>query len=157
MNIEIANLNKNVNNIGQYAFANSSIKEIYFYGEKPEFGKNALLDLNVTIYYPANSTTWNISNFDPVGAKDIIFVPWNPIEEGPEETEESEGTQKREGTGKNDKGFFEEHKTLLFIIIAIVVILIICIIIVVFIKKRRAKTSDGIESIKGELISENMN
>ena len=158
-NIEIVNLNKNVNNIGQYAFANSSIKEIYFYGEKPEFGKNALLDLNVTIYYPANSTTWNISNFDPVGAKDIIFVPWNPIEEGPEETEESDGTQEKEteGTGKKDKGFFEEHKTLLFIIIAIVIVLIICIIIIVFIKKRRAKTSDGIESIKGELISENMN
>ena len=118
-----------------------------------------MLDLNVTIYYPANSTTWNISNFDPVGAKDIIFVPWNPIEEGPEETEESDGTQEKEteGTGKKDKGFFEEHKTLLFIIIAIVIVLIICIIIIVFIKKRRAKTSDGIESIKGELISENMN
>ena len=57
------------------------MKEIYFYGEKPEFGDNAVLNLNVTIYYPENNSTWNISNFDPFGSKDIRYIPWNPIEE----------------------------------------------------------------------------
>ena len=44
--------------------------------------------MNVTIYYPEKSITWNISNFDPLGAKDIRFVPLNPIEEIEEEKEE---------------------------------------------------------------------
>ena len=136
-NIEIVNLTKNVNNIGEYAFANSTIKEIYFYGEKPEFGENALLNLNVTIYYPINSKTWNISNFEPLGAKDIRFVPWSPIEE-------------------EDKGFFEEHKTLIIIIAIAIVLIIIGIIICIIIRKREAKTDDNVDSLKGGLINENM-
>ena len=91
--------------------------------------------MNVTIYYPVNSGTWNISDFDPLGAAEIRFVPWNPIEE-------------------KDKNFFEEHKTLIIIIGIGIVLLIISIIIFIVIKKRGAKTSDEIESIKGELITE---
>ena len=73
-NIEITNLKEKLDYIGKYAFANSTIKEMYFYGEKPEFGENSLLNLNITIYYPINSITWNISIFDYKGAKDIRFV-----------------------------------------------------------------------------------
>ena len=165
-NIEIANITNNVDNIGKYAFANSSIKEIYFYGEKPEFGENALLNLNITIYYPANNTTWDINNFDPLGAEEIRFVPWNPIEEK-EEKEEKKETDKiddtddidgTDDTEQNDKekGFFDEHKTLIIIIASGIVLIIIGIIIFIVIRKRRAKTSDEVESFKGGLIAENM-
>ena len=100
---------------------------------EPEFGENALLNLNITIYYPVNSKTWNISNFDPLGAKDIRFVPWNPEEKEKEK---------------------DKDKTLLFIIIVIGIVIIIGIIIFIVIRKKGAKTSNDIESIKGELISE---
>ena len=156
-NVEIVNLKKNETNIGEYAFSNSTVKEIYFYGEMPEFEENALLNLNVTIYYPSNSKTWNIDKFDPLGAIEIRFVPWNPIEDK-EEGKEEEGKEKENesGDGGLKKSFFQENKTLIIKIAIGIVVLIVGIIIFVVIWKRVAKTSDEVESIKGGLLKENM-
>ena len=96
-------------------------------------------NFQITIYYQENSATWNISNFDPLGAKEIRFIPWN--------------TDKIEQKDK-DKDFFEKHKTLILIISILIVLIIIGIIIVIVIRKRRLTASDEIESLKGGLTGE---
>ena len=129
-NIEIVKLKKNVKYIGDFAFAYSSIKEIYFYGDKPEFGKNALKNLNVTIYYPKNSKTWNSSNLTSLGLgqKEIRSFVWNPND------------------GKSH--------TALIVFLIISIILIIGAIIVFKIIKKRLNISINFDKLKGALLRE---
>ena len=137
--LEIVKLKNKVKYIGAYAFVNSTIKEIYFFGEKPEFGENALLNLNVTIYYQSDSKIWNQTNFKKYGPKEIRLVPWTPKEE--------------------TKGFFEKHKKLLLIIAAAVIVLIIVIISIIIIKKcccSKSSRETYMDSLEGGLTNYNM-
>ena len=139
---------KKVKYIGQYAFSNSTIKEIFFSGEKPQFGENALLNMNISIFYPLNSNTWKPSNFGNFGSKSINFFTWNPNED--KEKEE-------EGETNENKNFFEKYKTPLIILIVIIIMLIIGITSIIIIRKRRSKSYNTyIDSIQGGLISGNM-
>ena len=125
-NVEIVRLKKNIKYIGDYAFANSNIKEIYFYGEKPEFGKNAFQNINVSIYYPKKSKTWNISNFTSLGEIDRRFFTWKPSD------------------GKSNAA--------LIALLIIGFILIIGVISFIIIRKRVHLSSFNFESIKGALL-----
>ena len=131
--LEIVKLKNKVKYIGAYAFVNSTIKEIYFFGEMPEFGANALLNLNATFYYPSNSKIWNQTIFKSYGAKEIRLIPWTPKEE--------------------NESFFEKHKTLLFITIGAVIVLIIVIILIIIIIKKCCKSSreEYLDSLEGGL------
>ena len=124
-NLEIVKLKKNVNYIGKNAFAYSNVKEIYFFGEKPEFKDNPFLNLNATIYYPKNSKSWNGTNFDNLGSKTINAFTWNPKEESK-----------------------SQAALIAFLIIAIIVIL--GVIAFIIIRKKRIHLT--IDSIKGKLL-----
>ena len=76
--IEKISIPKSVTKIGEGAFAYSTIKEIYFMGDQPEFGNNCLYNLNVTIYYPKGNTKWNVANLDTYKAKEVRWVQWTP-------------------------------------------------------------------------------
>lgn len=67
---------KSVSSIGEGAFAYSTIKEIYFTGDQPEFGQNFLYDLNVTIYYPKGNSKWNVKNLETYKSKQVRWVEW---------------------------------------------------------------------------------
>ena len=69
---------KTVTEIGSYAFASSSIKELYFEGNPPSFGQNSLQALNLSIYYPKNNSNWTKSVMSNAGAKDIRLIEWIP-------------------------------------------------------------------------------
>jgi hypothetical protein len=49
-NIEVLNITEKVNYIGSYAFSSSNVKEIYFFGDKPKFGKKPFNNTNITFY-----------------------------------------------------------------------------------------------------------
>lgn len=129
-NLEIVKLHQNVKTIGENAFYDSNIKEIYFFGNKPEFGKNSLKNLNVTIYYPVGDSSWNISVFENLGIKEIKLNSWVPKEE----------------EIKN------KSNTALVVVIIIAFIIIFGVLAFFLIKKRREKTSNDINSIRGGLI-----
>lgn len=127
-NVEIVKLKKNIKYIGDYAFANSSIKEIYFYGEKPEFGSKIFQNLNVTIYYPKKSKSWNSSNITSFGEKDIRYFTWKPSD------------------GKN-------HTALIvFLIIGIIIIIGVIAYIIIRKKLNLKSLSFNFDSIKGTLL-----
>ena len=133
-NLKVVKLKKKVKYIGDYAFVNSTIKEIYFNGEKPQFGTNALFNLNATFYYPSDSETWNQADFKTLGPKEIRLVPWIPEEED------------------EDKGFFEKNKTLLLIIAGIIVLIIVIIVLIIIIKKCSKSSRDTyMDSLEGGL------
>ena len=71
-------ITNNVTEIGSYAFASSSIKELYFEGDPPIFSQYSLQGLNVSIYYPENNTNWNKSILSDSGAKEIRLIEWIP-------------------------------------------------------------------------------
>ena len=124
-NLEIVKIKKKVNYIGKNAFAYSNVKEIYFYGEKPEFNDNPFLNLNGTIFYPENSKSWNNTNFDNLCSKTIQSFSWKP----------KEGSNSHAGL-------------IAFIVIAIFVILGV----IAFIIIRKKRKSLTIDSIKGTLL-----
>ena len=126
-NIETVKLKKNVKYIGDYAFAYSNIKKIYFYGEKPEFGKNVFQNLNVSIYYPKKCKTWNSTNFPSLGQKNISFFTWNPND------------------GKSNAVLITFLIIGLFLIIGAIVFILM---------RKRVKSSFNLNSIKGGLLRE---
>lgn len=76
--IEKVSIPKSVKSIGEGAFAYSTIKEIYFMGDQPEFGSNCFYNLNVTVYYPKGNTKWKVANLDTYKAKEVRWVQWTP-------------------------------------------------------------------------------
>ena len=71
---------KNTKEIGLYAFAYSSIKEIYYSGNPPTFGNNIYYQLNVSIYYPEGNKKWKdeIKKNITYGARAVRYYTWKP-------------------------------------------------------------------------------
>ena len=66
-----------VTKIGEGAFGDSSLKEIYFSGPQPTIEKYAFASINVTVYYPKNKN-WNTTSVNKDKAKQVTFVQWDP-------------------------------------------------------------------------------
>ena len=137
-NIENIKFRDNINNIEENAFSNSNIKNVYFFGDKPEFGKKVFENLNITLYYPVNNTSWETIDLEDLGVKDARVLAWIPKED---EIKKEESDDDGSNVG-------------LIIGIIIGVIFVIGIIIAYFyIRKRREKSSTNIDSIKGGLLN----
>ena len=148
--IEIIKFHDNVKYIGQKVFYGSNIKEIYFFGNQPEFEKNTF-KYDLTIYYPINDSSWNLSSFDNLGIKDLRLFAWEPKEEeyNPEEQEQEQEQEKESNYEQKPK-----FKTIYLVLIIIIAILIIVFISLFFIRRIRKKNSNNIDSVEGNLISE---
>ena len=66
-----------IKNVGQYAFAHSPLKEIYFAGPQPKFGIDVFESINATVYYPKNED-WDTKSINTTSAIKINFVQWEP-------------------------------------------------------------------------------
>jgi hypothetical protein len=110
---------KTVTEIGSYAFASSSIKELYFEGNPPSFGQNSLQFLNLSIYYPKNNSNWTKSVMSNAGAKDMRLIEWIP-------------------SIKYD----DESHVFVYVIISIVVVIIIAGIIFFILRRNARKKND---------------
>ena len=66
--------------IGERAFGWSNIKEIYYAGNPPDFGKNIYYTLSVSIYYPEGNKKWQevIEQNNLYGAHAVKYYTWNP-------------------------------------------------------------------------------
>ena len=150
--IEIIKFHDNVKYIGHKVFYGSNIKEIYFFGNQPEFEKNSFI-YNITIYYPTNDSSWNISSFDNLGIKDLRLFAWEPKEEeyNPEEQEQGQEQEQERESNYEQKPQF---KIIYLVLIIIIVIIIIVFISLFFIRRIRKKNSNNIDSVEGNLISE---
>ena len=71
---------KTVKLIGDFAFGNSSISEIYFSGEPPVLGNNIFSNLNISIFYPTSySDKWKVySKPTSFGGIDLKWKTWTP-------------------------------------------------------------------------------
>lgn len=70
-------LPQNLGTIEQGAFADSSLKKLYFYGYQPTFSYYCFNALSLTIYYP-NNYGWNLNGIGLYNANGISWYPWNP-------------------------------------------------------------------------------
>ncbi len=129
-NLEVVKFREKVNYIGSYAFINSNVKEIYFFGDLPKFGEKPFQDLNITFYFPENNPSWESADLTNLGLKESRTFSWTPKEEN---------TKKK-------------SKTALTVVIIIFILLIIGIIAYIIFRKTRAKDSENINSIKGGLL-----
>ena len=77
-NIEKIILPKGINYIGEGAFGESGIKEIYFSGDQPEFVHHCFHKINVTVYYPKGNTKWKVKSLDTYNAIAVRWVQWSP-------------------------------------------------------------------------------
>ena len=68
-----------VEKVGEGAFGNSPLKEIYFAGKQPEFGRFAFAYVNATVYYSKNED-WETKNINIDRATKIRFAEWDPPE-----------------------------------------------------------------------------
>lgn len=122
-NIEVLNISEKVNYIGSYAFSNSKIKEIYFFGDPPKFGEKSFNGTNITFYY---NSRWESVDFKQLGAKDYRTFTWIIKEDG-------------------------KSKTLLIIVAIVIALILIGVVIFVMIRRSRKKSSESINSLKGSL------
>ena len=67
---------KNVKYIGFRAFAKTNIKEIYFKGDPPLFGKYIFEGLIVIVYYPVGNINWEKYLMEKFEAKNIYWKEW---------------------------------------------------------------------------------
>ena len=128
--IEIIKFRDKLNYIGDYAFRNSSIKKIYFFGDLPKFGKKPFINLNISIYYPKNNPSWKSANFTLLGCKDSKVYSWTP---------------------KEEEKFYLNKKFLIPIIVG-GSILIIGIITLIICLSCRKKKSENLETVEGGLM-----
>ena len=77
-NIHTIKLPYGVNYIGEGAFGESGITEIYFSGDPPEFVHHCFHNINVTVYYPKGNSKWKVDTYDTFSAKAIRWVQWTP-------------------------------------------------------------------------------
>ena len=134
-NIDIVKFRDKVNYIGSYAFSFSNLKEIYFFGDPPEFGEKAFNGSNITFYYPENNKNWNSVEFAKLGLKDSRSFSWKP----------------KEDEDKNSKAILK----VLFIAIPCIVIIIIAFlvyIVYIMIRKSNNKISENINTLDGGLL-----
>lgn len=69
-----------VTDIGKWAFyasSNRPIREIYFAGDAPAFGKNCFNNASFTAYYPTGNLSWTDDIMLNYGGE-ITWTPWNP-------------------------------------------------------------------------------
>ena len=66
-----------IKRVGEGAFGNSPLKEIYFAGPQPEFELYVFADVNATVYYPKNGN-WDTEKINKEHATKIIFAQWEP-------------------------------------------------------------------------------
>ena len=126
-NIEVLNITDKVNYIGSYAFSSSNVKEIYFFGDKPNFGEKPFNNTNITFYCLNENSNWNV-DFKTLGLKD--FRTCNC-------------------TSKEDS-----HLFLIIGVPIISCIVIIIIIFLVYIMIRKSKTkNENINSLDGGLLN----
>lgn len=77
-NIHTIKLPSGVNYIGEGAFGESGITEIYFSGDPPEFVHHCFHKINVTVYYPKGNSKWKVDTYDTFSAKAVRWVQWTP-------------------------------------------------------------------------------
>ena len=119
-------LPEGIKKIGQYAFACSELKEIYFTGPQPEFGIYVFDSVNATVYYPKNKN-WDTEKVDISYADNISFVQWEPPNNVPQ----------------NDKS-----NTLVWVIVIIVIVLVLGIVgYILYRKKKKSGNSDSVEEV----------
>lgn len=64
-----------VKEVGAFAFnACNNLKEIYFYGDAPEFGEAVFTLTYVTAYYPADNATWTEELRQRVGGEYVTWI-----------------------------------------------------------------------------------
>jgi len=127
-NIEKIVLPKSINYIGEGAFGESGIKEIYFSGNQPNFVHHCFHKINVTVYYPRNAK-WKVDKLDTYSAKAVKWVPWTP----------TTITKLNLNTTSN----FDNNKYLY--VFGIIAILISLLSIVALIKRRNSKNKEYLE------------
>ena len=127
-NIEILNITDKVNYIGSYAFSFSNIKEIYFFGDKPNFGEKPFNNTNITFYCLNENSNWNV-DFKTLGLKDFRICNCTSKEE--------------------DSHLFLKIGVP---IISCIVIIIISFIVYIVIRKSKTKKNENINSLDGALI-----
>ena len=156
--IEVVKFRNNVSYIGNYAFMNSNVKEIYFFGDPPKFGEKPFPDLNITFYYPENNNNWKSVNLLNLGLKDSRIVTWIPkLEENIDEVIEIDYSEENEENGQNEQN--QEKKTsekksfAILAVVTIFIVLIIAIISFIICRKLRSKNSESINSLDGALVS----
>ncbi len=77
-NVSAVVVPKSVKYIGEGAFGDSNIKEIYFAGDPPILGEFIFHGLNVTIYYPEDNEKWKSFIGQNYTAKVTRWVTWDP-------------------------------------------------------------------------------
>ena len=126
-NIEILNITEKVNYIGSYAFSSSNVKEIYFFGDKPNFGEKPFNNTNITFYCLNENSNWNV-DFKMLGLKDFRICNC---------------------TSKEDSHSFLKIG---IITISCIVIIIISILVYIMIRKSKSKNKENINSLDGGLL-----
>ena len=142
---------KNVIEIGQFAFARSSIKEIYFEGEPPIFQQNCLQNLNVSIYYPQNNSNWTNYYMGNCGAKEIRYFEWIPsIVYDDDEDDDNDNENNNDNNSNNYLYYYIGFGIIgLILIIGIIIIIICCI-------KRNSKKKQDKEILNANFDNEGL-
>ena len=130
---------KRVNYIGEGAFGDSSVKEVYFAGDPPILGEFIFYNLNLSVYYPiASSKKWEKYVDQKFSSKAIRWYTWEP----PESTESDESNEPPESTESNESNKSNVPNTFNYIIIIPCLMIVILIIaVIVFICLRKVKKS----------------
>ena len=154
-NIEVVKFRNNVSYIGNYAFMNSNVKGIYFFGDPPKFGEKPFPDLNITFYYPENNSNWKSVNLLNLGLKDSRILTWIPkLEENIDEVIEIDYNEENGQNGQNqEKKTFNKKSFAIIASIIIFIVLVIVIISFIICRKLRSKNSENINSLDGALVS----
>ena len=130
---------KRVNYIGEGAFGDSSVKEVYFAGDPPILGEFIFYNLNLSVYYPIGSSKkWEKYVDQKFSSKAIRWYTWEP----PESSESDESNEPPESTESNESNKSNVPNTFNYIIIIPCLIIVILIIaVIVFICLRKVKKS----------------
>ena len=136
-NLKNIKIPSSVEFIGDEAFSESKIEEIYFEGDPPVFGEDPFLFMRVNIYYPINNTKWDSIKENDLGA---LEINWEEYEFEEEEDDEYDDEEK----GK-------KINAIVWVLISIGIVVIICaIVLIIVIKKKDKTTSSSIDNFGGE-------
>ena len=140
-------LSKSIKYIGEQAFGDSELTEIYFKDDPPYIADNAFLYLFITVYYPKNNNNWKsiVDSKKNYSSFEIDFVAVEDDEEGKEEEEKEEEKEKEKEKKKSQSE--EESNTIIWVLIAVGIVIILLAIIFLIIIKKKDSTSESIESL----------